>query len=79
VDANTVGKYPMNRFVHVDIAADDPARAVEFYCSVFGWSAQELPGPEPYWQGLARRLAWLGILAPQPADIRIVRRRHKGA
>ena len=38
-----------NRFVHVDISADDPKRAADFYHSVFGWSAQELPGPQPYW------------------------------
>jgi|KBSMisStaDraftv2_1062788.scaffolds.fasta_scaffold627503_2 hypothetical protein len=39
----------MSRFVHVDIAADDPKRAADFYQSVFGWKVQELPGPEPYW------------------------------
>ncbi len=39
----------MNRFVHVDISANDPRRAAEFYRSVFGWGAQQLPGPEPYW------------------------------
>ncbi|MCW5717891.1 MAG: hypothetical protein KIS68_08700 [Bauldia sp.] len=35
-------------FVHVDISADDPARAARFFQTVFGWQVQELPGPTPY-------------------------------
>ncbi|MGD9740458.1 MAG: VOC family protein [Bauldia sp.] len=36
-------------FVHVDISADDPARAARFFEQAFGWRIQELPGPVPYW------------------------------
>jgi hypothetical protein len=36
-------------FVHIDISADDPARAARFFKTVFGWQVQELPGPTPYW------------------------------
>lgn len=39
----------MPRFIHMDIAADDPERAVEFYAKVFGWQARKLEGAEPYW------------------------------
>ncbi len=31
----------MNRVVHFELGAVDPARAVEFYKSVFGWEAQK--------------------------------------
>jgi len=33
----------------MDIAADDPERAVEFYAKVFGWQARKLEESEPYW------------------------------
>lgn len=39
----------MPKFVHVDIAADDPKRAADFYANVFGWKVTELEGPVPYW------------------------------
>jgi hypothetical protein len=39
----------MPKFAHIDISADDPARAVEFYRSVFGWTPTKLEGPMPYW------------------------------
>jgi predicted enzyme related to lactoylglutathione lyase len=39
----------MPGFVHVDIAADDPERAAEFYRRVFGWTVTRLEGPVPYW------------------------------
>ena len=39
----------MPKFVHVDLAADDPARAADFYAKVFGWEATKLEGPVPYW------------------------------
>jgi predicted enzyme related to lactoylglutathione lyase len=39
----------MPQFVHIDIAADDPRRAVDFFAKVFGWSVQKLEGPVPYW------------------------------
>jgi len=39
----------MNRFVHFDIYADVPDRAVKFYRSVFGWKAERYAGPMDYW------------------------------
>lgn len=39
----------MPKFVHIDISADDPKRAADFYASVFGWKTQKLPGPMGYW------------------------------
>jgi predicted enzyme related to lactoylglutathione lyase len=39
----------MPRPVHFEIPADDPARAIEFYRSVFGWTFQAWDGPMPYW------------------------------
>ncbi|HEY9011115.1 MAG TPA: VOC family protein [Devosia sp.] len=39
----------MPKFVHIDISADDPSRAAEFYHQVFGWTATKLEGPMPYW------------------------------
>jgi predicted enzyme related to lactoylglutathione lyase len=38
----------MNRVVHFELGASDPARAVEFYKNVFGWEAQKW-GAEEYW------------------------------
>jgi predicted enzyme related to lactoylglutathione lyase len=38
----------MNRVVHFELGAVDPARAVEFYRNVFGWQAQKW-GEEEYW------------------------------
>ena len=38
----------MNRVVHFELGAVDPARAVEFYKSVFGWEAQRF-GAAEYW------------------------------
>jgi predicted enzyme related to lactoylglutathione lyase len=43
--------------VHIDISADDPQRAVDFFSKVFGWSAQKLEGPVPYW-----------LLSPSPSS-----------
>jgi uncharacterized protein len=39
----------MSRVVHFEIHADDPARAVNFYSSVFEWKIQKWDGPEAYW------------------------------
>ncbi|MBC7284295.1 VOC family protein [Hoeflea sp.] len=39
----------MPKFVHIDIAADEPERAAEFYEKVFGWTSRKLDGPVPYW------------------------------
>ncbi|MFZ2099098.1 MAG: VOC family protein [Oricola sp.] len=39
----------MPKFVHIDIAADDPERAAGFYHEVFGWNIRKFEGPMPYW------------------------------
>lgn len=39
----------MPRFVHIDIAADDPQRAGDFFAKVFDWRVKKLDGPMPYW------------------------------
>jgi len=39
----------MPDFVHIDIPANDPERATNFYKNVFGWTIQKLEGPTPYW------------------------------
>jgi uncharacterized protein len=39
----------MNRVVHFEFGASEPARAVKFYQSVFGWEAQQWGGPMEYW------------------------------
>lgn len=35
-------------FTHIELPADDPARARSFYAGLFGWSFQEMPGFEGY-------------------------------
>ena len=47
----------MPRFVHIDIAADNPERAADFYREAFGWTVTSLDGPMPYW-----------LVATDPAD-----------
>jgi predicted enzyme related to lactoylglutathione lyase len=37
------------RIVHFEIPADDPARAIKFYQSAFGWSFDKWEGPMEYW------------------------------
>ena len=37
----------MPKFVHIDIAADDPERAAAFYKNAFGWTIDKLEGPVP--------------------------------
>lgn len=39
----------MPRVVHFEIHASDPARAINFYENVFGWTFQKWEGPMPYW------------------------------
>jgi predicted enzyme related to lactoylglutathione lyase len=39
----------MLRFVHFDISADDPERAIKFYTDVFSWKADKWDGPMDYW------------------------------
>ena len=39
----------MPRVVHFEIHAGDPARAINFYERVFGWTFLKWDGPMPYW------------------------------
>jgi uncharacterized protein len=42
----------MNRVIHFEIHADDPARAARFYTDVFGWEIKKWEGegvPMEYW------------------------------
>jgi uncharacterized protein len=39
----------MSRVVHFEIHADNPARAVKFYSSLFGWEFTKWDGPIEYW------------------------------
>lgn len=39
----------MARVIHCEIAAADPAAAVEFYQDTFGWTAEKWEGPVDYW------------------------------
>lgn len=39
----------MPKFVHMDISADNPERAANFYRTVFGWEVTKQEGPVPYW------------------------------
>ncbi len=39
----------MPRFVHFEIHADDPQRALSFYRDVLGWSFEQWNGPNEYW------------------------------
>lgn len=39
----------MPRPIHFEIQADEPARAIQFYETVFGWSFHQWDGPMPYW------------------------------
>ncbi len=47
----------MNRIVHFEIYANDPARAANFYKNVFGWDIQE-------WKGLDMQY-WMVMTAPE--------------
>jgi predicted enzyme related to lactoylglutathione lyase len=39
----------MNRFVHFELATDDPEKTAAFYREVFGWQIQKWEGPVEYW------------------------------
>jgi predicted enzyme related to lactoylglutathione lyase len=39
----------MNRFIHFELATDDPEKTVAFYREVFGWQFQKWEGPVDYW------------------------------
>ena len=51
----------MARVVHFEIPADDPARAVKFYETVFGWKIQKWDGPEDYWLAMTGEEGQPGI------------------
>ena len=38
-----------SRVIHFEVHAMNPARAIEFYQSVFGWQFQKWAGPMDYW------------------------------
>ena len=38
----------MGRVIHFEIHASDPDRAERFYTGIFGWSAQQMGGPQDY-------------------------------
>ena len=61
-------------FTHIEIPADDPARATRFYGELFGWSfSPEIPGFEGYHmfstpvgeEGMAGAIGKRGGLAPE--------------
>jgi hypothetical protein len=37
------------RIVHFELPADNPARAITFYKTVFGWTFEKWDGPMDYW------------------------------
>jgi predicted enzyme related to lactoylglutathione lyase len=39
----------MPRVVHFEIHAEDPARAIRFYQTLFGWEFTAWQGPQEYW------------------------------
>jgi uncharacterized protein len=39
----------MNRVVHFEIHAEDPARAIAFYSGLFGWKFTKWDGSVEYW------------------------------
>ena len=51
----------MPRVIHFEIPADDPARAVKFYETVFGWKIEKWDGPEDYWLALTGEEGQPGI------------------
>ena len=39
----------MNRVIHFEILADEPAKLTEFYQNVLGWKVATSNGPQGYW------------------------------
>jgi hypothetical protein len=39
----------MSRVVHLEVHAEDPERAINFYQQLLGWSFTRYPGPWDYW------------------------------
>lgn len=61
-------------FTHIEVPADDPARARRFYADVFGWNfADDIPGFEGYHlfttpagqQGMGGAIGKRGEMAPE--------------
>ncbi len=63
----------MPRPVHFELPADDPARAVRFYESVFGWTFSRWDGPMEYW------MVSTGPEGSRGIDGGLMRRTHPGA
>jgi uncharacterized protein len=51
----------MPRVIHFEIPADDPARAVKFYETVFGWRIEKWDGPADYWLAMTGEQSQPGI------------------
>jgi uncharacterized protein len=51
----------MPRVIHFEIPADDPARAVKFYETVFGWKIAKWNGPTDYWLAMTGEQGQPGI------------------
>ncbi len=60
-------------FTHIEVPADDPARARQFYAEIFGWTfADDIPGYEGYHlfttpageQGMGGAIGKRGEMAP---------------
>ena len=60
-------------FTHIEIPADDPARAQAFYAGLLGWTFQEVPGFDGYHmfttpvgdQGVGGAIGKRGEMAPE--------------
>ena len=48
----------MPRVVHFEIPADNPARAVQFYRTVFGWDIKKTEMPMEYHLATTGRRPW---------------------
>ena len=62
----------MPRVVHFEIHAGDPARAINFYQKIFGWTFQKWEGPMEYWlvnTGPAEQPGINGGLMPRRGEL----------
>ena len=62
----------MPRVVHFEIHAGDPARAINFYEKIFGWTFQKWEGPMEYWlvnTGPAEQPGINGGLLPRRGEL----------
>lgn len=51
----------MNRIIHFDIHADDPARAAKFYTDVFGWEIKK-------WEGGGMEMDYWMVMTGSPNE-----------